>query len=390
MTAKNGWRPHSIVLVLMVVLGLMSTVTSEAQTVVDPAKLEAIAPYVDCTFNAGEMAFKDLRKAVSGFVKDQGRRRTEWKIFETSGTAAGQKTAFGLLTFGASLAVVGFTMDTVDLRLSNLMAFHAVARGNWGCRPEYYQPATKLVLVDESGDDLARAVRASGVDYAATAASCLAEACDAAGFETEVVRRTVATGYGRRNVQFADDSMTEIHCHGVGCFHHLARAITIVDIGGQDNKVIHLAEDGRRIDFRMNRKCAAGTGAFIEEIALRLDVPIGEMDPLASSTEELVRLSSFCTVFAKTEILAHLRAGAPVPAIVRGAFQSVVLRVVEMAPLKGDVVLTGGVVAHHPTVGVLLGQKLGRQITVPPHPQFTGALGAALLAAQQDADKSQA
>jgi 6-hydroxycyclohex-1-ene-1-carbonyl-CoA dehydrogenase len=116
---------------------------------VDPAKLEAIAPYVDTTFNAQEMPFKDLRKAVSGFVKEQGRRRTEWKIFETSGTAAGQKTAFGLLTFGASLAVVGFTMATVDIRLSNLMAFHATARGNWGCRPEYYPPVMELVLEDK-------------------------------------------------------------------------------------------------------------------------------------------------------------------------------------------------------------------------------------------------
>ena len=110
---------------------------------------EVIGPYVDCTFNAAEMPFKDLRKAVSSFVKEQGRRRTQWKIFETSGTAAGQKTAFGLLTFGASLAVVGFTMDTVDLRISNLMAFHAVARGNWGCRPEFYKPAMELVLADK-------------------------------------------------------------------------------------------------------------------------------------------------------------------------------------------------------------------------------------------------
>jgi len=116
---------------------------------VDPAKLEAIAPYVDRTFNAREMPFKDLRKAVLGFVKEKGRRRTEWKIFETSGTAAGQKTAFGLLTFGASLAVVGFTMATVDIRLSNLMAFHATARGNWGCRPEYYRPVMELVLEDK-------------------------------------------------------------------------------------------------------------------------------------------------------------------------------------------------------------------------------------------------
>jgi 6-hydroxycyclohex-1-ene-1-carbonyl-CoA dehydrogenase len=113
---------------------------------VDPQKLETIAPYADATFNAGQLAFKDLRKAVSDKVKEMGRRRTEWKIFETSGTAAGQQTAFGLLTFGASLAVVGFTMDSVNIRLSNLMAFHATARGNWGCVPEHYPAALDLVL----------------------------------------------------------------------------------------------------------------------------------------------------------------------------------------------------------------------------------------------------
>lgn len=112
---------------------------------VDPSRLEALKPFVDAVFNAKEMPFKDLRKAVSGFVKEQGRRRTEWKIFETSGTAAGQKTAFGLLTFGASLSVVGFTMDTLDIRLSNLMAFHASARGSWGCIPKYYPPALEMV-----------------------------------------------------------------------------------------------------------------------------------------------------------------------------------------------------------------------------------------------------
>jgi 6-hydroxycyclohex-1-ene-1-carbonyl-CoA dehydrogenase len=113
---------------------------------VDPQKLDAIRAYADQTFNAGQMPFKDLRKAVSDAVKEKGRRRTEWKIFETSGTAAGQQTAFGLLTFGASLAVVGFTMDAVNLRLSNLMAFHATARGNWGCIPEHYPAALDLVL----------------------------------------------------------------------------------------------------------------------------------------------------------------------------------------------------------------------------------------------------
>ena len=115
---------------------------------VDADKIAAMAPYVDKTFNASEVPFKELRKAISALVKEQGRRSTEWKIFETSGTAAGQNTAFGLLTFGASLQVVGFTMETVDIRLSNLMAFHATARGNWGCLPEYYPKVLKLVLDD--------------------------------------------------------------------------------------------------------------------------------------------------------------------------------------------------------------------------------------------------
>ncbi len=113
---------------------------------IDNAKLDALAPYVDAVFNVGEMDFKSLRKAVSAVVKEKGRRRTEWKIFETSGTAAGQQTAFGLLTFGAHLSVVGFTLDKVNIRLSNLMAFHATARGNWGCLPKYYPAVRDLVL----------------------------------------------------------------------------------------------------------------------------------------------------------------------------------------------------------------------------------------------------
>jgi len=113
---------------------------------IDPDKLKALAPYVDITFNAAELPGKELRKAVADFAKSRGKRPTEWKIFETSGTAAGQRTAFGLLTYGASLQVVGFTMDTVEIRLSNLMAFHAQAKGNWGCVPEHYPAVLKLAL----------------------------------------------------------------------------------------------------------------------------------------------------------------------------------------------------------------------------------------------------
>ncbi|MFH1130377.1 MAG: acyl-CoA dehydratase activase [Pseudomonadota bacterium] len=249
------------------------------------------------------------------------------------------------------------------------------------CGVDVGASATKLVLLDATGTVRAQVVRPSGVDYDATAKTCLGEALgELSAVDYSAVKRTVSTGYGRKNVSFADKSMTELQCHGVGCFHSFPLAITVVDIGGQDNKVIRLDEKGRRIDFKMNRKCAAGTGAFLEEIALRLNIDVAKMDPLAQRTEKTVQLSSFCTVFAKTEILAHLRQGAPIEAIVRGAFSSVITRVVEMDPLTGKVVLTGGVVAHNPTIAEILAHKLGHPVEIPPHPQFTGALGAALIA----------
>jgi len=110
-------------------------------------KLEALQAYgADLILNSRDIYGRDLKNAVKAFAKENGLRQTEWKIFECSGTGPGQKTAYGLLTFGARLAVVGFTMDKVEVRLSNLMAFHAQAVGNWGCLPEYYPPALELVL----------------------------------------------------------------------------------------------------------------------------------------------------------------------------------------------------------------------------------------------------
>ena len=252
------------------------------------------------------------------------------------------------------------------------------------CGVDVGASSTKLILIGSDRQVRGRAIRRSGVDYTATARACFAEAADAAGVEAERVRRTVSTGYGRRNVDFADDTRTELTCHGVGCFHHYPRAITIVDIGCQDNKIIRLDASGRRIDFKMNRKCAAGTGAFLEEIALRLDIDLDELERLASSTSEAVKLNSFCTVFASTEILSHLRRGEDLAGLARGAFVSVVSRVTEMDRLVGEVVLTGGVVAHNPTTAEIFAERLGGEVKVPPDPQFTGALGAALTALQQE------
>ncbi len=114
---------------------------------VDDRKLERIGDYgAGLTINSKDIHGKELRDAVRQFAKDNNLRQTEWKILECSGTSAGQLTAFGLLTFGACLSVVGFTMDKVEIKLSNLMAFHARALGNWGCEPRHYPDALELVL----------------------------------------------------------------------------------------------------------------------------------------------------------------------------------------------------------------------------------------------------
>jgi len=241
----------------------------------------------------------------------------------------------------------------------------------------------KLVLIGEDGAVVARAIRRSGVDYAAAAEANLAEALAAAGLPRERVARTVSTGYGRGNVPWADGRATEIACHGKGAFACFRRRMTVVDIGAQDNKVIHLDEAGRRTSFKMNRKCAAGTGAFLEEIALRLDRPVSSLNALAERSTKEVALGSFCTVFTATEILEKIRSGERVEDIVKGAFRSVVKRVLEMDSVDGALVMTGGVVEHNPFLVRLVEESFGRPVLVPPAPQHVGALGAALLARER-------
>ena len=243
--------------------------------------------------------------------------------------------------------------------------------------------AAKLVLIDAQRRMVAKATRRSGVDYAQTAHRCLEEVLGRSGLTESHICRTLATGYGRDNIPWANGKMTEIACHGKGAYHHFPRAITVIDIGAQDSKFIHLDDKGVRTQFRMNRKCAAGTGAFLEEIAYRLDLPLGDLNGLAERSTQETSLGSFCTVFAATEILEKIRAGQRVEDIVKGAFRSIVKRVTEMDVVQGELVMTGGVVAHNPIMARLAGESFGQAVLVPPEPQFMGAFGAALLALEQ-------
>jgi len=241
----------------------------------------------------------------------------------------------------------------------------------------------KLVIIDHARRTVAKALRSSGVNYGVTAQRCLDDALAAAGLCREQIVAAFSTGYGRDNVPWADQKRTEIACHAKGAFYHVRQKMTVVDIGAQDSKMIHLDDQGRRTSFKMNRKCAAGTGAFLEEIAHRLDLEVWRLNDLAEKSTKDIALGSFCTVFAATEVLEKIRAGEKVEDIVRGAFRSVVRRIQEMDAVDGVLVATGGVAAHNPALIKLMEESFGRPVCVPPDPQHTGAFGAALFAFEE-------
>jgi (R)-2-hydroxyacyl-CoA dehydratese activating ATPase len=242
---------------------------------------------------------------------------------------------------------------------------------------------TKVAVMDPQKRLLGFAVEKSGTNFAKTADFCLKAAFDMAGAKRKQMVYAVSTGYGRQNVAYADENRTEIGCHARGCYHYFPMAISIIDIGGQDNKIIKLNEAGKQTGFKMNRKCAAGTGAFLEEMAPRLDIDLGAMNKLAAEAETMIKLGSYCTVFSATEVLEHIRNGHKVPDIVKGLFFSVVRRVLEMDTLTDEVVMTGGVVAHNGYLVEMAQEQIGRKILVPEHPQLTGAIGAALYGIKQ-------
>lgn len=255
--------------------------------------------------------------------------------------------------------------------------------GKWlWCGVDVGAATTKAVLITGAREIVSHAVVKSGVNFNAASGEALNLALKSAGADSNQIVYTVATGYGRSNVSYRSLSRTEITCQAKGCYFYFPKEMTIVDIGGQDSKIIKVGADGSVLNFKMNRKCAAGTGTFLEEIASRLGFTIDKLEELSEKSTSDVELGSFCTVFTQTEILSKIREGIRVEDLVKGAFKSVVKRILEMDTLAQDVVITGGVVAHNRIVAQILSQRLGKEVSVPPLPQITGALGAALIAAE--------
>lgn len=243
----------------------------------------------------------------------------------------------------------------------------------------------KTVLFDADKQAMiGHALWDQGVDQEGLARAQYATVLEEAGLSSQDVTGLVATGYGRNALAFADTAITEITCHAVGVHYLSPGAQTIIDIGGEDSKVLLLDDKGRVHDFVMNDRCAAGTGRFLEVVAKRLEGDLGAVAQAAKDCDTPATISSMCVVFAETEIIGLLASGASKEDIMAGVQISIASRVYSMVGrrAKAPFYLTGGV-ALVPGMAEAISGALQQPITVCEHAQLTGALGAAILASKQ-------
>jgi len=245
----------------------------------------------------------------------------------------------------------------------------------------------KTALFDaKSQTMIACKLRDQGMDQQSISRNLYEQTLNETGFDGRDVACTVATGYGRNLIDFADSTVTEITCHAAGVLHLHPDARTIIDIGGEDSKVIRLDDRGKVQDFEMNDRCAAGTGRFLEIVAQRLE---GDLHSVALAAEQCARpaaISSMCVVFAETEIIGLLASGTAMQDIMAGVQRSIASRIIGMIgrQARPPFYFTGGV-SLVPGMAEILPNSLGHEIAVSSNAQFTGALGAAIMASRQAA-----
>lgn len=245
--------------------------------------------------------------------------------------------------------------------------------------------AKAVILKDDQvvGDS----VRLTGIDIPFVAEKVLEESLKAAQMQRDQIFKIVGTGYGRISIPFADKQITEITCNAAGAHFLVPGCGTVIDVGGQDSKVIKIRENGKVETFLMNDKCAAGTGKFLQIAADTLGMSLEEISNKDTGKYPVAKISNTCAVFAQTEIVSLIARQIPVPRIINGLIDSIVDRLVALInsinpdPQK-PFVMTGGVAKNKKVVD-LLKCKIGRDISVPEKPQIVTALGAAILAKTQ-------
>ena len=249
--------------------------------------------------------------------------------------------------------------------------------------------STDAVILDTRGSVVGAAVLPTGAGASAGADRALEAALREAGIPRGDLGTVVTTGYGRDHIAGGNASVTEITCHARGAHHLLPAARTVIDIGGQDSKVIRLDENGRVVNFVMNDKCAAGTGRFLELMARTLEMTLPEMSEKGLRWNKPVTISSMCTVFAESEVVSLIAGNADPADIIHGLNMAVANKTASLVTRLGGqpaYVMTGGVAMNRGVVQALE-EKLKAEIVVPREAQLCGALGAALFALDAEKEK---
>ena len=246
--------------------------------------------------------------------------------------------------------------------------------------------ASKCAIVDANGDIAGLGLFAAGAGTAGPRASIDKAISHVDGLASlDDVTASCTTGYGRHLESWADMQMSELSCHAKGAVRLFPGVRTVIDIGGQDAKVLSIAEDGKMESFVMNDKCAAGTGRFLDVMAGVFGCKIGDLSDLDRQATEVAPISSTCTVFAESEVISKLAAGIAIPNIVAGVHESVVERtygLAKRAGIKPIVVMTGGVALNASLRGRLV-RRIGHNIVTSDLAQYVGAYGAALHALEK-------
>ena len=242
--------------------------------------------------------------------------------------------------------------------------------------------STNVAALDDDGRLAAWCIVRTGARAGTAAEKALADVKRSLGKDAECIRRIVATGYGREFISFADSTKTEISCHARGAHYADPKARTVIDIGGQDSKVICLDEDGNVMNFVMNDKCAAGTGRFLEMMAQTLEMDMDTIGSRGLKWKKDLTISSTCTVFAESEVVGLIAENTAADDIIHALNKSVASRAIGLVRRvqgKGPYMMTGGV-AKNTGVAKEIERRLGEKLAVMEHPDLIGAIGAALFA----------
>jgi len=242
--------------------------------------------------------------------------------------------------------------------------------------------STNVVILDKDKNIISYSIVSTGAKSIHGAKAALEVALEKAHLSRDDIKYIVSTGYGRINIPFANEDVTEITCHGIAAHHLNPNIRTVMDIGGQDSKVIRLDENGNIKDFAMNDKCAAGTGRFLDMMARTLQISIDEMSKEGLNWKEELKITNMCTVFAESEVVSLIAENKEKCDIIHGLNDSIaskMLSLLNRVGKEGSYMMTGGVAKN---LGVVkaLETKLNSKISICEEPQICGALGATLIA----------